>query len=527
MGQQCWAGRVDQNMTSSRTIMLFAPPPPLRTGPSAFVISILVHIVAVAVVFVLTLRHAPRINDSLIADRYTVRMMDLHAPEPQSYAPSGGGISYPGPKTMARASKPGSMAAPPAASRQFAQMIPSPLTLVQPDVPPNVLLPRDARIPSVLLWSSDRVAVKKIIPPPPQEATMAMVRPALIPPNREVQMADIAISSTTFVSKAPAFSPSTTSPLVVRGPDPLMVPATTSRPVAEPTPARVMSLSDLQVREGMIALPLANQTARAAGPGALGAGRSKSISQAAGNNPSNNQNGAGAEQGSADQRGVGDHAASGNQQGSGDKADSRNATGSGDKGGSADKGERAGSGSGATAQNGTNSDPNQGSGSGSDSGTGPATTQINLPKDGKFGVVVVGSSLAEEYPDSVGIWGGRLAYTVYLHMGLAKNWILQYSLPRNVDAATAGVIIRPEAPWPYRIVRPNLDAADFNAEAIMIHGFVNVTGHFEHLSILFPPQLPQARFVLETLQQWQFRPASQNGGAATVEVMLIIPEPAE
>jgi len=54
---------------------------------------------------------------------------------------------------------------------------------------------------------------------------------------------------------------------------------------------------------------------------------------------------------------------------------------------------------------------------------------ITLPKDGKFGVVVVGSSLAEEFPETVHLWTGRMAYTVYLRVGVGKNWILQYSLP--------------------------------------------------------------------------------------------------
>jgi hypothetical protein len=59
-----------------------------------------------------------------------------------------------------------------------------------------------------------------------------------------------------------------------------------------------------------------------------------------------------------------------------------------------------------------------------------------------------------------GIWNDSVAYTVYLHVGLAKSWILQYSLPRSgTEAAQAGNITRLEAPWPYNIVRPNLAPA--------------------------------------------------------------------
>jgi hypothetical protein len=61
----------------------------------------------------------------------------------------------------------------------------------------------------------------------------------------------------------------------------------------------------------------------------------------------------------------------------------------------------------------------------------------------------------------------------------------------------------------------------------MIHGIVNHAGRFESLAIAFPAQYAQASFVLNTLQQWQFRPARQNGKATAVEVVLIIPDELE
>src|SRR5208337_2085194 len=145
-------------------------------------------------------------------------------------------------------------------------------------------------------------------------------------------------------------------------------------------------------------------------------------------------------------------------------------------------------------------------------------------RDGQFGAVVVGASLDQKYPEASGILSGRLAYTVYLHLGLARSWILQYSLPRSEDAAAAGNVTRLEAPWPYNIVRPNIASGDLNADALMVHGFVNQAGRFEGLAIVFPPDFPEAEFVLEALQQWQFRPAMQNAQAVKVEVLLIVPE---
>jgi len=73
-------------------------------------------------------------------------------------------------------------------------------------------------------------------------------------------------------------------------------------------------------------------------------------------------------------------------------------------------------------------------------------------------------------------------------------------------------------------VRPDILPGEINADALMIHGFVNQQGRFEGLTIAFPREFANGQFVLDALQQWQFRPAMQNGQIATVEVLLIIPE---
>jgi len=96
--------------------------------------------------------------------------------------------------------------------------------------------------------------------------------------------------------------------------------------------------------------------------------------------------------------------------------------------------------------------------------------------------------------------------------------------PEESQSAAGAAI---EAPWPYTIVRPNLDPGSLDADALMIHGFVNQSGHFEALSMVFPQTFAQAQFVLTALEKWQFRPAMQSGQSARVEVLLIIPEQAE
>jgi hypothetical protein len=117
-----------------------------------------------------------------------------------------------------------------------------------------------------------------------------------------------------------------------------------------------------------------------------------------------------------------------------------------------------------------------------------------------------------------------MAYTVYLHVGLAKNWILQYSLPAAADSGSAARI---DPPWPYDMERPELARGDLNGDAIMVHGFVNESGRFERVAIVFPVDFVQTKFVLAALEKWRFRAAMRNGLLTTVEVLLIIPAESE
>jgi hypothetical protein len=172
-----------------------------------------------------------------------------------------------------------------------------------------------------------------------------------------------------------------------------------------------------------------------------------------------------------------------------------------------------------------NQTANAGSGqNGSGLGSHATTTHISRPLEGQFGAVVVGSSLEAMYPEAARLMSGRMSYTVYLHVGLPKSWILQYSLSLVDEAAAAGSISHIDAPWPYSIVRPNIVPGSINADALMVHGFVNRDGHFEGLKVVFPAEFAQVQFVLNSLAQWQFRSATQNGKNVKVEVLLIIPD---
>lgn len=476
-------------MSSCLTITLFSEQLDDRQQPTSFVVSILLHCVALGMLS-FGIMYAPRLDTSAIAKRYTVRRLDLDTPEQKMRRAARGKVKYPGPRLAAHATAPGGKTEAHApALRVVAQAVKGPQTLVQPDLPSHLTLAKETPVPTVILWSPQKNPVKNIVAPLPEKPTAADVRPSLDKPNEEVNLADLNFSSSALDAQKLPILPSTTSPIVVHGPQQVqLAPVTVSQPSAQPTPTAVLSLSDLQMPKGTASLPPLNETASSATEGELALGKPHDAGAPGSGNPSSKAGGAGAGYGSSNA--------------------------------AAPRGPEGAAGKASGAQAGSSQESEEGLGN----STGPTANQITLPKDGQFGAVVVGASLEDQFPEMAGVWSGRMSYTVYLHVGLARSWILQYSLPRRDEAEAGGSVAHLEAPWPYNIVRPNLAPGAVDADALMIHGFVNQAGRFENLSVLFPPEFNQIPFVLKSLEQWQFRPAMQGRQIARVEVMLIIPE---
>ncbi len=473
-------------MKSSRTITLFSESRDIGPRSTSFAVSVLFHCLA-AGLFSFGVMYSPRLDTRAIAERYTVRNIDLESPQQQARRAAQSKVKYPGPrkpapKTLAKPG-PGKPAPNPPLLRQIAKAQKGPQTLVQPDLPAQLTLKQEVPVPTIVIWSPKKADVKTVIAPQPEKPTAADVKPMPDPPNQEVDLSNISISASPVPSSKLPTPPSTTSPVAIQQPDRVqMAPATVSQPTAQPTPAAIMSLSDLKMAQGTVVLPPVNESAATDAQGALAPGAAQTPS-APGN--SNQPGSAGT--------GTGANSAS-------------------------DAGPQSSAGAGANVPSPSSAD------AGSGQRTQPSATQITLPRDGQFGAVVVGESLDQQYPELAAVWSGRLAYTVFLHVGLARSWILQYSLPRNQEAADAGTIALLEAPWPFSIVRPNLAFGPVDGNTIMVHGFVSQTGRFDALDIVFPPQFPQAQFVLRSLQNWQFRPATQNGQPVKVEILLIIPQ---
>jgi len=378
-------------------------------------------------------------------------------------------------------------AAPPSPAYRVA----APITLVEPDIPHDTLLPVKMQLPLVMMWTPAKIPVKTIVPPPPQAEAATNVRPSLSLPNHELLVADVALASTAVLAQ--------TLPIVAGNPSLLMaplqatspIPESTSTPSAQPTPATVLSVSKVLLANGAVVLPPANQAAAASSSDAFAPGQPEGTSAT----------GDGTIIAKRKERESGVSSV-------GHPSQNETATGPGGKNGAP-----------LASNSGSKMNPDPGLAS----TNGSLVDRITHPKDGHFGVVVVGDAVAEEYPEAASIWGDRLVYTVYLHAGAAKSWIMQYCLPRSVQAA-GNNNLRPDAPWPYLIVTPHLSPGDYDTDALLVHGFIDAAGHFEQLAVVYPTQFAQSKFVLDALQQWQFRPATQMGQATAVEVLLIIPQ---
>lgn len=500
-------------MKSSGLITLFSELPPNSRRPSPFAASAILHALIFGLIW-FGLHHA--VVTPHPDERYTVKLLIFNQPlprpraetasQPELAAALGEDRTTPNPvrsQTEPRAQSQVRPEASPSASQpgrssprsapQLARQATAPQTLLQPDLP-KTLVAEVKLIPTVVMWEPEPKPVRQITPPPPQKPVTAMIHPSPATPNLATSISNIRVAPQPLPMQALTLPPSSTSPVRVIGSAPANhLPETASRQTTTPTPAQIVSLTNIQLEKGVAALPEINEIAP--GTSGLSFANLPALSPGTG--------------GKAPSTGTGS-ASEGT--GSGAGAEAKNNM----------------NGAGGTSQPGvgTTQSPGAVAGSAMPNGLGHSSlvTRIELPKTGSFGFVVVGDPSGQDDPDAPNVWGGRLVYSVYLHVGLPRNWILQYALPANPKNVPAAGQRQPKAPWPYLIVRPHLNPDDWDTDAIMIHGFVNVEGHFEKLAVVFPQQFSQAGFVIRSLDQWRFRPSTLDGQLARVEVLLIIPQ---
>jgi hypothetical protein len=153
------------------------------------------------------------------------------------------------------------------------------------------------------------------------------------------------------------------------------------------------------------------------------------------------------------------------------------------------------------------------------------------PVNGVFDVVVVQSSPSEAFPQNSSSLSGRPVYTVYLQVGSAKEWILQYCVPNGMAGPIqAGNLVKLgnptplAAPYPVMTMRPPGDWRKGNGY-LLVHGFLDTSGRFRDLAVVpdRDTSANQGEALLEYLAQWEFRPALQDGRPVMVEVVLAVP----
>jgi len=528
----------------------FAALPAFKTRRSAtFSCSVAGHAVAIAAILFLfppDQETPPR----PVLEHYTLRYLQLRAPEPLTRQRAGGSASgaqlaapgptapqatkavVPGPPAAGTAGTPPVQQTAKAAPRKF-ELPPVPQkrrveqTLIQLERPPDLALRADIRVPAVMLWDPRTVArppVKKFIAPERKQAPKVqrsvLPEPTLEVPNQERNIADINLAAVrvTAVPLLP-HPPSSTTPVRVinSGPTGEIPRSAAADEAAQRDAANLISIPDFALPTGkVLAIPPANQVADAhMGPGGDGSGNGTGKSQGQSFGGGASGPGSGASPAGSNGGGTGGGGAGPGGRGSGLTAlagGSGNGTGTGAKG----------TGTGAGTGPGTGSGP--GEGTGGEAGlTGPVI-RIVRPKDGHFPAVVMGSAVTGQYPESSGVLSGRLVYTVYVRVGTKKSWIMQYCLPRSVEPAgkVKGSATPVDPPYPFLLLRPEL-AFTPDMDYVIVHGVVTATGTFEQLSIVGATDFPQEHLLLSSLGLWRFRPASRDGQPTAVEVLLIIP----
>ena len=181
-------------MRSSRTITLFTLQPEQRRGPSAIVASVVLHGSTIALVLSAFL-YAPqfRLNTP---DVYMMQHVSLNMPLPP--IPKLGGSGSAAPKMSApgaESSAHEALAAPASSRVHFMRRKLAPQTLIDPNVDPEKMLPKETPLPAMLLWSGHRPKVQLITPPKPQPPSVTLDKPRLSFPNKETHIAELNMSA--------------------------------------------------------------------------------------------------------------------------------------------------------------------------------------------------------------------------------------------------------------------------------------------------------------------------------------------
>lgn len=157
-------------------------------------------------------------------------------------------------------------------------------------------------------------------------------------------------------------------------------------------------------------------------------------------------------------------------------------------------------------------------------------TVIVRPAGGHFDAVVVQSTSLDQFPEGKDLLTGRPIYTVYIPVGSPKDWALYFCVPgEKPPPASVGPVVdlgppvAPlQAPYPTRLVRPGIGVASYY-NYMLVHGYVTAAGRFADLRVVKSIEPDTDAAVIASLAGWEFRAATKDGVAITVEFLLSIP----
>jgi hypothetical protein len=449
------------------------------------------------------------------------------------------------------AEKPGAAAgAPPAAPPPVQIAKGSPEILIQPNSPKEP--PPAVKIPSIATWSPQAAPTSKPVTPgvpePKPAATPAVAEPSLSPPNLEPAVSSVSFSRIEVEPKKFLLTPATTTPVrVVDAPDIPVVDAASLGHRTVGQPLALLSISkDVPKPGDTIVVPPGNRAGQIGSPD----GAPKGIPN-------------GAKEGLKEKDPLTESiAVRGNAQNPFQQLASAarpgQATSPGSAVGSAVEtaSERAnGKSSASTTEKSQLAEGNgRGNGNAGASGSSPAPASasdgsasllralpparpdavprssgeariVSFPSGGNFDVVVLQSG-GEAIPDSEGLLSGHLVYTVYLNVGMSREWILQYCLPETEKAEQQGMVV--DLGSPPKIDAPYIRAAALPTEPnqrteqyLIFHGTLGADGKFQRMRQVRGG--PAGGKLMPLFDRWEFRPARRDGVPAAVEIILAVP----
>jgi hypothetical protein len=159
---------------------------------------------------------------------------------------------------------------------------------------------------------------------------------------------------------------------------------------------------------------------------------------------------------------------------------------------------------------------------------GAGVIRTTHASNGNFDVVILQSVRRDDLPEVGATLSGNPVYTVYLSVGDAREWLLEYCIPASVNPRANSYMVNIDdpgvvsAPYPLATAIPKSIFELPHPKNIVLHGLLSATGALHEVKA---PNMDNALVhdVLLLLSQWQFRPALRNKVPVDVEVLLIIP----